>query len=61
MRYINKLPKHKLKSKSVTKDIIETTFEVELKDNHTEILDKFKNVEGIISASVISYQNDFGA
>ena len=49
------------KSKTVTKDIIETTFEVELKDNHTEILDKFKNVEGIISASVISYQNDFGA
>lgn len=61
MKYINKLPKHKLKSKSVTKDTIETTFEVELKDNHTEILDKFKNVEGIISASVISYQNDFGA
>lgn len=61
IKYIKKIPKHKLKSKSITKDIVETTFEIEIKDEHTEILDKFKNVEGIISASVISYQNDFGA
>ncbi len=61
MKYIKKLPKHKLKSKSITKDVVETTFEIEIKEEKTEILDKFKDVDGIISASVISYQNDFGA
>lgn len=61
MKYIKKLPKNKLKSKSITKDVVETTFEIEIKEEKTEILDKFKDVDGIISASVISYQNDFGA
>ena len=58
---IKKLPKTKLKSKSITKNTVELTFEVELKDNETKILDAFKNVEGVSSVSVISYQNDFGA
>lgn len=58
---IKKLPKTKLKSKSISKNIVELTFEVELKDNETKILDAFKNVDGVSSVSVISYQNDFGA
>lgn len=57
---LKKLPKTKLKSKSIVKDIMELTFEVELKDDDTKILDDFKDIEGVISASVISYQNDFG-
>lgn len=61
MSYMKKIPKTKLKSKSISKDIIELTFEVELKDNNTKLLDKFKNVEGVMNVSVISYQNDFGA
>ena len=40
---------------------MELTFEVELKDDDTKVLDDFKDIEGVISASVISYQNDFGA
>ena len=60
-RAIKKLPKTKLKSKSISKNVVELTFEVELKDNETKILDAFKNVEGVFSVSVISYQNDFGA
>ena len=59
--YMKKIPKTKLKSKSISKDVIELTFEVELKDNDTKLLDKFKNVDGIINVSVISYQNDFGS
>lgn len=51
----------KLKSKTISKDSIELTFEVELKNNSEEIIDKFKNVEGIFNTSLISYQNDFGA
>ena len=57
----NKLPKTKLKSKSIVKNTIELTFEVELKDDDTKILDDFKDIDGVVSASVISYQNDFGA
>lgn len=58
---LKKLPKTKLKSKSIVKDTMELTFEVELKDDDTKVLDKFKDLDGVISASIISYQNDFGA
>lgn len=58
---LKKLPKTKLKSKSIVKNTIELTFEVELKDDDTKILDDFKDLDGVVSASVISYQNDFGA
>lgn len=61
VKQINKLPKTKLKSKSISKNIVELTFELELKDNETKVLDAFKNIEGVTSVSVISYQNDFGA
>ena len=60
-KVIKKLPKYKLKSKSITGDTIELTFEIELSEGKTELLNKFKGVNGIISASLISYQSDFGA
>ena len=58
---LKKLPKTKLKSKSISKNEVELTFEVELKDDDTSALDNFKNLKGVHSASIISYQNDFGA
>lgn len=58
---IDTLPKAKLKSKSIVKDTVELTLEVELKDNDTGLLDKFKDIRGVLSTSIISYQNDFGA
>lgn len=61
LKAMSKLPKTKLKSKSVSKDLVELTFEVELKDDDTRILNSFKKLEGVESVSVISYQNDFGA
>ena len=61
LRQMQKLPKTKLKSKSITKNIVELTFELELKDEDAGILNKFKNIEGVTSVSMISYQNDFGA
>jgi len=60
-KQMKKLPKTKLKSKSVSKNIVELTFELELKDNDTKILDEFKKINGVSSVSIISYQNDFGA
>lgn len=50
--------KKKLKSKSLTKEIVELTYEVEIKE---DIIDKFKNIDNVYSTSLISYQNDFGA
>ena len=57
---LKKLPKIKLKSKSLVKNTMELTFEIELNDDDTKVLDDFKDIDGVISASVISYQNDFG-
>ena len=61
IRQVKKLPKTKLKSKSISKNIVELTFELELKNDDAKVLDNFKNIEGVTSVSVISYQNDFGA
>lgn len=61
IKQLKKLPKTKLKSKSISKNIVELTFELELKDNDAKVLNDFKNIEGVTNVSVISYQNDFGA
>lgn len=58
---LNKIGKYKVKSKSITKGITELTFEVAMKENDSNELNKFIGKEGVISASIISYQNDFGA
>ena len=60
-KIMKKLKNKKLKSKSLTKNVIELTFEVELKEVKEEIVDQFEGIEGVKNASLISYQNDFGA
>ncbi len=60
-KQLTKIPRFKIKSKSIVNETVELTFEVELKKDDTEILDKFNNIDGVISASLINYQNDFGA
>lgn len=57
---LDEISKYTLKSKSVVKDVVEMTFEIALNENDSSILDSFKNLD-IISCSIISYQNDFGA
>lgn len=63
-RICQKLPKRKIKSNSVFKDKVELTFEIDIKSKDEEyrkaIIDEFSRVDGIINASLISYQNDFG-
>ena len=61
LKQINKLPKTKIKSKSISKNIVELTFELEQKENDTKVLDYFNGAKGVESVSMISYQNDFGA
>jgi uncharacterized membrane protein YhiD involved in acid resistance len=76
---VHSLPKYKLKSKSYAKDIIETTYEVELFDkgkkntlnskqaamalkgnDESDFIEFFKDIEGLVNISLISYQNEFG-
>ena len=57
---IKDLGKTKLKSKSITKNVVEISYEIEADENVDKILSSFEK-EQVINASVISYQNDFGA
>ena len=57
---IGKLAKYKLKTKSVVNGLNEITYEIEIKDKEARIVDTLRGINGVISASVISYQNDFG-
>lgn len=64
LRVCQKLPKRKIKSNSIFKDKMELTLEIDIKakdeDYKKNIVDEFGKVNGIINASLISYQNDFG-
>lgn len=60
-KIVKKINKKKLKSKTISKNVIELTFEVELKEVKEEFVDQFNGIAGVKNASLISYQNDFGA
>jgi hypothetical protein len=61
---VNKLleyiDKYKVKSKTISNNVCELTFEVSIKNNDMSILKKAEAIDGVVSASIISYQNDFG-
>lgn len=58
---LEQIEKYKIKSKSFNSNYVELTFEINVVNNDLEIVKKFQEIDGVISASVISYQNDFGA
>ncbi len=60
-KIMKKINKKKLKSKTLSKNVIELTFEIELKDIKEDFINQFEGIEGVKTASLISYQNDFGA
>ena len=60
---LKKLNKFKVRSKSIFGKEVELSIELDLKDNgkvDTNIVDQFSGVDGVINASLIAYQNDFG-
>jgi hypothetical protein len=60
-KLLKKLPKNKLKSHTITKDLVELTYEVDIKEpEDTDLVTTFNRVDGVVVASLISYQNDFG-
>ena len=67
MRKLRNIRKFKVRSKSIFGDSIELSLEVDLKENSkkaksldTSMVDQFNDIDGIINASLIAYQNDFG-
>ena len=56
---LKNLPKKKLKTKTLTKDIIELTYEIEVKDNNTNFMKSFDDKK-FVTVALISYQNEFG-
>lgn len=67
MRKLKNIKKFKVRSKSIFGDSIELSLEVDLKENSkksksldTSMVDQFNDIDGIINASLIAYQNDFG-
>ena len=54
------LPKHRIKSRTMTRSGAEITVEVSLKDDEMTTIDKFLSVEGVLDASLVSYEGEFG-
>ena len=66
VRKLKALRKFKVRSKSIFGDSVELSLEVDIKEKNkngnidTSIVDEFNEIDGIINASLIAYQNDFG-
>ncbi len=67
LRKIKNIKKFKIRSKSIFSDTVELSLEVDLKEKNkklgaidTTIVDQFNDIDGIVNASLIAYQNDFG-
>ncbi len=66
VRKIKALKKFKVRSKSIFGDSVELSLELDIKEKNkngnidTSIVDEFNEIDGIINASLIAYQNDFG-
>lgn len=64
LKKLKTLKKFKVRSKSIFGTEVELSLEVDMKDGKesisTNIVDQFNGVDGLINASLIAYQNDFG-
>lgn len=65
MRKLKAIKKFKIRSKSIFGNEIELSLEIDMKEGKrgnisTEVVDQFNDVDGVINASLIAYQNDFG-
>ncbi|AFS79497.1 hypothetical protein Curi_c25020 [Gottschalkia acidurici 9a] len=55
----NEIKKFNIKSKTVTKDSIEMTLELRVKDNETGFVNMISNISGVSNAVLISYNGDY--
>lgn len=57
---LSKLPKHKLRNKTMVGSTVELTFDIEIKVNEDHIVNPLKLIPGVESVNLISYQRDYG-
>lgn len=55
---IKQIPQCRLKSKTVQRDGVEMTLELRLRNNETEVVDRFLQINGVYDATLISHQGD---
>ncbi|MBQ9942442.1 MAG: DUF4956 domain-containing protein [Christensenellaceae bacterium] len=55
---LRKLPQGKLKSKTVSRGVIELTMEINVNDAEIAMIDRFADIPGVYDASLISYTGD---
>ena len=65
VKRLKTLKKFKVRSKSIFGSQVELSLEIDMKESKkgsidSNIVDEFSNVDGVINASLIAYQNDFG-
>ena len=53
-------PRHRIKSRTMTRSGAEITVEVSLRDDEMTTIDKFLSVDGVMDASLVSYEGEFG-
>jgi uncharacterized membrane protein YhiD involved in acid resistance len=51
--------KHELKSKTITQGSIELTVEVKIKGDNTAFVTELSEIEGVLNASLVSYNGDY--
>ena len=59
-RALHALPRYRIKSRTVTRQGGELTVEVALKGSETAVLDALLATDGVIDASLVSYESEFG-
>ena len=57
---LERIPKHKLKTRTVTKGLVEATYEIEVKEEKVGFMREFENDSHFMNVALISYQNEFG-
>ena len=55
---LNRLPKGRIKSKTVTANGVELTVEMRLRDSDLQVVDRFLSIPGVFDAAVIAYSGD---
>ena len=57
---LHTLPKHRVKSRTITRNGAELTVELSLKTDEMAVVDTFLSADGVLDASLVSYESEFG-
>ena len=57
---VRELPRHRLKSRTVTSHGAEVSYEISLSDDQLSTVNRFMAMDGVLDASLVSYEGEFG-